>query len=186
MKIIFVMLILIIGTVCLQAGDASATIISVGDPFNSGSWSATFRQSDIGYFDRIEALVLTGNKFKTGLENLSRGDWNVSLVSSSYAYVSGHHDDGLEFDMHFDGVHSDNTGVVNTSPVDLRILTSCDNIIKEDIFASWDGRNWRFEDFEGHTCGNPVAPVPEPSTMVLLGAGFAALGIMAKRRKHQL
>jgi hypothetical protein len=186
MKIIFAMLILIIGTVCLPAGYASATIITVGDPFNSGSWSATFRQSDIGNFDRIEAFVLTGNQFKTGLENLSRGDWGVSLVSSSYSYASGSYDDGLEFDMHFDGVHIDNTGVVSTSPVDLRFLTSYDGMIKEDIFASWDGRNWRFEDFDGHTCGNPVAPVPEPSTMVLLGAGFAALGIMAKSRKHQL
>ena len=90
MKKIFAMLILIIGTVCLQAGNASATIISLGDPFNSGSWSSTFRQSGIGYFDRIEAFVLTGNQFKTGLENLSRGDWGVSLVSSSYSYASGH------------------------------------------------------------------------------------------------
>ena len=40
------------------------------------------------------------------------------------------------------------------------------------------------EDWYGFNVGAPVAPVPEPGTMVLLAGGFIGLAIYGKRRKN--
>jgi hypothetical protein len=44
---------LMVGTV----GTASATILTVGEPFNSGSWSEKFKVKEISEFNRIETFV---------------------------------------------------------------------------------------------------------------------------------
>ncbi len=43
---------------------------------------------------------------------------------------------------------------------------------------------WRGKDFEGCVdCPDPFIPVPEPTTFAMLFAGFAGLGIAARRRR---
>jgi hypothetical protein len=197
MKSFFTAVSLIIGTICLFAGQASATPVAIGDPFNSGSWSAKFKQSNIGGgFDRIEAFVVKGNKFKngTGMENLNNSDWTASFERTDYTHAEGKKVEELTLELHFDGEHDDNKDVVHTGPVDVVFLTWCDKEIKEDYHASWDGDDWCYEDHTGDhenhdddrdSCGHPTAPVPEPGTMMLLGFGMLGMAIYGKRRMNK-
>lgn len=50
------------------------------------------------------------------------------------------------------------------------------------LFAYEDGTDWDFQDAGFFV--ESITPVPEPGTMLLLGAGFLSLAIYGKRRKN--
>jgi hypothetical protein len=173
-----------------MVGTASATILTVGDPFNSGSWSEKFKVKEVSEFNRIETFVKAGNKLKSGIENIDKPDWKGLVERPDYSHAKDSDVAEIDFDIHFDGVHNDDKNVVITEPVDLIVLICHDDKVVEDIHAHYDGKDWGFEDHTGDhdhhddDRGN-CAPVPEPGTMMLVGFGMLGMAVYGKRRMNK-
>jgi regulator of RNase E activity RraB len=193
MKNYFTSVGLMLGAVCLMAGQAGATMLTIGTPFNSGSWSGKVEIKDNRKINRLEAFVISGNKFKdeAGIEKIDKKDWKSSFERSDYSKAEGSSTDELNCDLHFDGKHDDNKDVVDAHPVELVILTWFDKELRGDVHCNFDGKEWFYEDHSGDRDNhdddrndhqNDCNPVPEPGTFVLLGAGLLGLGAYGRKR----
>ena len=179
---IFAALLIGLFTIC-TAGISNATVVI--SP--STGWSGEFVWSGLGPIDGIGRGV-GGGYAGFGADT----DWSItaattssmSLVTAFDAYVPGD-----VFALLFDGVQTswtstftDGSGYFHGVYSDL-LLTSGTHTFSFDVTAAAPG----FYDGAAFAEFSPIstAPVPEPGTVILLGAGLASLAFLRRKQRKQ-
>lgn len=152
---------------CMLAGPVAAMIITVDDPIVTGSFDQRFHISYTNSFNNFNAHMTSfGNNFKgDGTRDFSISDWTGSLMKSDFITASGSDTHNLDFNFHFDGKIDQKLDFVFSAYHDKNIIDAIHCYYNGD--GSKDG--WHFE------------KVPEPTTMLLFGAGLLGIGIMRKK-----
>jgi hypothetical protein len=155
-----------------MSGLASATVVIDPDT----GWSGDFGWDDgLGQIDRIGG-------------DYSETDWSLTLSADSYLTFGTAYDDyvpGDEFALYMDGAevawtntYIDGGGYFHGEITDL-LLGVGTHILT--IYTTALAPGWL--DGAAHAEFSSVEAVPEPSTMLLLGAGLVGLGILKKKRQ---
>lgn len=170
------MFLVICGFVMTMSASAFAMVLPVGAPFSIGSWSQQFNESGVGSFNQIAVWSLSGDIFEApAFTAFSASGWTSYDPSASNAFAFGPDNSNLNFNINFVGT--------SATPLSFLFMASQDLTAKEWAFASWNN-GWTIRAATGEEIGNkgPTTPVPEPTTILLLGMG--ALGLFGlKKRK---
>ena len=156
---------------------ASATLISIGDPFNSNSWNQQFNESGVGNFNFMEAFMISadGDFEADGFVSFSSSEWTGKLVSNDYiTALSVTAATSLNFYIKFAGDQS--------NPLTFDFLAWYDGTFLEAARASWNGGGWAIVGIT-YNPANYTRSVPEPTTLLLIGAGL--IGLAVARRKFK-
>lgn len=181
-NIVFVALILAAMFV-LPTGGMAALMGPVEGPVSGNSWSI------IGWFvngtgwEGVEAFIINdsgtenANFESPGITNLSEAGWSGNVINSDYAFATGPATtlDPLSFGTLFTGTAADQYFQIDFLFYDSGGL------------AFGASRLWNGSDVELATW-NPATvydrSVPEPSTLLLIGAGLAGVGVARRRFKN--
>lgn len=173
----------------LWVGSADA-IIDFGDPIESGSWGQRF-YGDVGN-DRYEFFRvdwISGSFFSTsglhGRESVMHNfthDWSAgwSHATSASAYGPTPTDgNDVYFDIYFEDPKSNPTSFY------FHAYDASDNIVDEAT-ASWSGSSWSFiSSADWHPPQPRMDPIPEPTTLLLLGLGMVSMFAVRRIRRSK-
>jgi len=152
-----------------MAMNAGAYLIAEGDPIEGNSWYQAFEESGAGNFDTVEAFMITGDPFlDPPFTGYSQAGWDTDLVNPNYALGWGPTTTNLNWTFGFSGAKSD--------PLSFAFFAWEGDIFREAALAAWTGSGWNISALSQASRANyPERPVPEPTTILLLGTGFAGL-----------
>ena len=171
----FVLAFVVITLLCIPLF-VSASPVPVGDPILDNSWSQLFYEAGVGNFDMMEAFMSSGDAFESpGFGNFDNASWNGNLLSPDYIVATGDLDNLLYFNIYFEGSTS--------NPLTFDFLAWEGDVLKEWATASWTGSGWDIvaHDTRTYDPATHNRAVPEPSTLMLLGAGLAGIGIFRRK-----
>ena len=175
------------GDLASAAGSILYSGVVNGITVNFASGASTFTPS-LGKFD-IASLIVTG----TGILNLTLSDTGLVLTAPATnpnVQITQHLSDSnpgapatVSSDVKINGVSvpgiaSSVTGTASTVTTGFAHITG--PFTMDELVAINLGTN----SFVSLDSAVTIAPVPEPGTMMLLGAGFLGLAIYGKRRKN--
>lgn len=167
----------IVGALVLGAAlyNASASIVSLGDPFPANSWGQTFNESGVGNFNHLEVFWVGGSLFETpALTSFTDGSWSSGGGNPYFGVANGNTTQSMNFNVMWLG------SAINPTVFDFYAWDG--STLKESARATWNG-GWSFA-----TIQNPhTAPVPEPTTMIagallLLPFGASTIRMLRKNR----
>jgi len=155
----------------LIAGSASATLVPVGDPLDTGSWGQRFNESGVGYYDYMEVFWISGGPFEDpAFANFSVSGWAQTGENSggTVATADGPQVTSMDFDISFQGSQA--------SPLAFTFQAWRGNTWLEAANASWNGSGWSI------VAGSKLPRAPEPISMVMLGCVGAGMFVARKLR----
>ncbi len=162
----------------------------IGDPYLSNSWSQEFEYyNDNWSYDTIELFLnmSSSDHFENdGFRDFTDSSWSGSLLNegNKYALASGDYPYSLYYTVDFAGDMSD--------PLSLDMIVWLGGVSGTLVSfhqLSWDGSEWSVFSTRGATSGidsesYEAARIPEPSTMLLLGAGLIGVGFLRRKFKR--
>ena len=143
------------------------------------SWEHEFDLSSFAYITEATLELFTGGQ---GLYGPSQ----VMVDGEIIGYLSDGEADGLNyarldvFDL------TPYIYLLGDGNLSVSILTQFENLEYSDPNGNWGADNWILDYSQLTVYGSysePPAPVPEPSTILLLGVGFVAIGAVGQRKK---
>ncbi len=165
-----------VALVIVFANSARATLITIGDPAEIGSWGQGFNESGVGNFTQVETIMRSGGPFESpGFAGLA-GGWTVGLFSANQVVATGPAINNMTWTIRFLGSSS--------SPLVFDFYAWNGNTLAERARASWNGGGWTING-NAEVLSAPTA-VPEPTTMIaglllLLPLGASTLRILRKK-----
>jgi hypothetical protein len=166
---------IMVAVICLVAGQAGATLMTIGDPWDSGSWAQRFNESNVGLYNRLEGFMIsTDDTFEApGFSGFSAAGWTGTLVTNEYIRATtGFALSNMDFNITFEDLRSD--------PLQFVFVAWYNDVMREAALANWSGSAWTFSAYTGDV--KDLVPVPEPGTIVLLGTGLLGLCFYGRRR----
>lgn len=165
---------------------ANALLIVEGDPLEGNSWEQRFVESGFE-FDTIEAWVVADEQIEVpyfeapGLVDFSHIEWIGNVVAPqcpdfvSGALGTGPAVDELYFTMHF-------SGDIPSDPFLVYYEARYQDELRNSADIYWSGEAWQITNYGDFPPGYDVALVPEPATMLLLGAGLLGLAGVGRKK----
>jgi len=151
--------------------------------FAFASWSAPFVIDTGGpTFDQIGAWWISGDKFENpAFSDFTEADWYNYNASNINAYAFGSATSSLTFNANFEDPQSAGTNFLIMASLSGEVLDQARLFTFDGI--EWDGTEVSQEEWEELGGGGPIAPIPEPATMLLFGAGTLGFGIFRRTKK---
>jgi len=159
-------------------GTAGATLVSVGDPVEGGSWRQRFQEDGVGLFNHMQAKITSADKWETpGFRNPSVTGW-TSTNNDTILVMNGPAVNVMQFDFYWK----------DPSPVTF-------------VFQAWGLRNNVETLLEEATATNNPGywlitgtssgwqyqqPIPEPLTLLVVGSAVAGIGAYIRKRRLAL
>jgi hypothetical protein len=142
-------------------------------------WIQRFEENGVGDFTKMEAFMISGGPFAaTCSGNFSQPGWTGNLVKPTYIYAIGPAVTDIQFDIAFVGSSS--------TPLEFDFLAWNGPTIKERDHVVWNSGSWEITLITNQGPGtydrDPIDPVPEPATMLLLGSGLIGFAGYGRRR----
>lgn len=130
----------------------------------------------------LEAFNLTGAFAGNGFADFSNSSWSSQLIDTDYTVATGNPTRLIWFDLLF--------ATPRSEEISLAVLAWRGAPLTSDLLwassLEWSDCRWeveRLRDFEGLDRTPTAAPVPEPNTLSLLGAGMIGIAGYCWRKK---
>jgi hypothetical protein len=173
-------LVVLASVILLGSLSQASAIVYLGDPIEGGSWRQRMQESGIT-FDCLRVDWVSGpQNFEVPFfQNLNQSGWTTAWSTpTSAAIQTATAISNMQFDFCFDGSSS--------QPIEFMYAAyhGADVQLAQHV---WWNPGWVYpsvSDWDpGLECPNPDPPIPEPTSLALLGFGVAALGLWRKVRK---
>ncbi len=145
-------------------------------PGTASAWTQLFEESGYGNFDKIEAFMVTdGIDFVGGWTGMTGEDWTSSLVNPDYAVATGPAINSMQMALSFSSGSS--------VPLQFDFLGWYGDVVVDPARATWNGSGWSIASIQVDPASynRSSEPVPEPGTMMLLGAGLIGLASYGRK-----
>jgi len=165
----------------LVGSTAATALINVGDPWTGNSWGQRFEHETDLPFESMRIDWVFGSDFEvpTVFESFDDDSWRAGWESPILAGARGDASTDLEFDIIFNG---------DVVPTCFTLATYLGGTAQEYYEAKYDETGdccWTFTADPG-TPGPDLedGEVPEPATLMLLGAGLVGIAGARLRRRR--
>ena len=167
------LLICLLLTFCLTicpSSKASAWSYRIGD---DGWWNGTHYN-----LDKFEFFMITDSTFADPSQtDFSAPEWNASLINPHYSLATGPGAGSLFWTFNFAGPSS--------QPITLDWLAYSEGELVGDARVTFTDSSFNYINFTSLNPNDPIydrtSGVPITSTMLLLGSGLVALGLLGRR-----